>query len=263
MGLKNLAKMINNATKEKTFEERFLYELSEATSKNQKPRSPSRTFKPSSLGGCMRRMFFEVTGAEIDLSKPTDAGLVGINESGTDRHERIQKHIASMKEYGFNVDFVDVGDFVEEHKPHGTRVVEKMGMETKLFNDVLNLSFMCDGILKIDGIHYILEIKTEASFKWQGRNAPEEKHKYQAASYSVALGISKVLFLYENRDVCAKKAYLVEISQDERIERVYARIEEVNEHIRAERVPDVSEQDKKDCKYCPFTNSCKAIGGGF
>jgi len=225
MGLKNLAKIINNATKEKTFEERFIYELNETISRSQQPRQPSRTFKPSSLGGCMRRMFFEVTGAEVDKAKPADAGLVGINESGTDRHERLQKHIASMKEFGFNVEWVDVADFIEQHQPKGTRVVERKGMETKLFNEILNLSFMSDGIIKIDGVHYILEIKTEASFKWQGRIAPEEKHIFQAASYSVALGVSKVIFIYENRDVCAKKAYLIEITQEMKEERVYARIE--------------------------------------
>lgn len=263
MGLKDLAKLINRATKEKTLEEEFLYMLNETISRSQTPRQPSRTFKPSSLGGCMRRIFFEVTGADVDVSKPTDSGLVGINESGTDRHERIQGHIANMRASGWDVDWVDVEDFINEHQPRGTRVIEKIGMEVKLFNDILNMSFMCDGVIKYKGVHYILEIKTEASFKWQGRTQPEPKHVYQATCYSVALGLSRVLFIYENRDVTAKKAYIIEVSQQDKDERVYHRIETVNEYIRQEKAPPVSDDDRKDCKYCPFTVICQKVGETF
>jgi CRISPR/Cas system-associated exonuclease Cas4 (RecB family) len=255
VSIKNLAKLINNATKEKTLEEEFIYLLNETISRSQPFRLASKTFKPSSLGGCMRRIFFEVTGEEVDASNHHDPQLVGINESGTDRHERIQRHVASMKEYGYDVEWVDVEEFIKEFKPLGTRVIEKKGMETKLFNDVLNLSFMCDGVIKFKGIHYILEIKTEASFKWQTRSKPEEKHTYQAACYSAALGLSNVIFIYENRDVCAKKVYMHEVTQEDREDKVYCRIETINEFIRQEIVPEKT-TDTKECKYCPYLTAC-------
>lgn len=260
MGLKDLAKMVNNATKEKTLEEEFLYQLNDTISRTQTPRQPSKTFKPSSLGGCTRRIFFEVSGAEVDKAKPADANLVGINESGTDRHERIQTYITKMKEHGHDVEWIDVEDYLTQFPQTGTRVVEKKGMETKLYNEVLNLSFMCDGVIKFKGVYYIIEIKTEASFKWIARTKPEEKHTFQASSYSACLGISNIMFLYENRDVCGKKVYHVEITQEDREEKVFGRIEMVNEYIRQQIAPPVTEQDKKDCKYCPFTTICREVG---
>lgn len=256
MALKDLAKLIQNATKEKPIEQDFLFMLNDTISRSQKPRQPSQTYKPSSLGGCMRRLYFEVTGAEVDEVSPPDPSLVGINESGSARHEHIQKHIQLMKDYGYEVEWLDVEEYLKENPQPGTRVVEKKGMETKLFNDVLNLSFMCDGIIKVKGVHYILEIKTETSFKWQKRTEPEDKHLYQAASYSLALGVSQVLFLYENRDICAKKVFVVEITPQDREEKVMHRIETCNSYIQQNIVPDMTE-DERECRYCPFTEECR------
>jgi CRISPR/Cas system-associated exonuclease Cas4 (RecB family) len=259
MTIRDLAKLINSVTKEKTLEEEFLYLLNDTMSRSQKPRQPSKTFKPSSLGGCMRKSYYEVTGEEVDAYKMPDPGLVGINESGTDRHERLQRHIANMASLGHSVEWIDVEAFINEHRPYGTKVVERKGMEVKLYNEVLNLSFMSDGIIKYKGIYYILEIKTEASFKWQTRTAPENKHTYQAASYSVALGLSNVIFMYENRDVCAKKVYIVEITQEDREQKVYGRIETINDHIERNVVPAMTD-DRKECKYCSFTSVCAKDG---
>jgi hypothetical protein len=46
----------------------------------------------------------------------------------------------------------------------------------------------------------------------------------------------------------------------DREEKVFGRIEMVNEYIRQQIAPPVTDQDKKDCKYCPFTTVCKEVG---
>lgn len=254
-GFKNLAKMISQATRDKTPEQDFLYMLNEAIGRLDKEsgRLPSQSYKPSSMGGCLRNCFFQVVGARQDVKLKTDPQLVGMGQSGTARHEHIQTAIAQMKRLGYDVEWIDVAEFLKMRPVKGTIIKERKGMETKLYNELFNLSFMCDGIIKLHGRYYILEIKTEASFKFQGRTQPEQDHIIQASCYSLAIGINDVMFLYENRDVCAKKTFLVHVTEENRAEIVH-RIETSNSHIQSGTVPP-KETDK--CKYCQYTEECK------
>lgn len=254
-GFKNLAKLIANATKEKTPEQDFLYMLNEAIGRldRESSRPPSTSYKPSSLGGCLRNCYFQVIGAPQDIKLISEPQLVGMSESGTDRHERIQKAVVEMKRLGYDVEWIDVAEYLKVHRIKGTRVVERKGLETKLYNELLNLSFMCDGIIKLNGRYYILEIKTEVSFKYMGRVQPEEAHLIQAYCYSLALGIDAIIFLYENRDVCAKKAFTVYVTSENK-EKVVHLIETSNAHIQSGTVPP---KETSKCKYCKYTEECK------
>jgi CRISPR/Cas system-associated exonuclease Cas4 (RecB family) len=258
MALGGLAKMINKATKQMTPAEKFLYELNQTIVRGNEKRTPSKSFKPSSLGKCLRLNYFQIIGAEIDGKTDNSEGI-GITESGTDRHERLQKWVARMREIGYNCDYLDVEQFLKVHPVAGTRVVSKHGMETKCFNDTFNISFLCDGIIKFDDVYYILEIKTEASFKWQGQVQPFEDHIVQATTYSVCLGINKILFLYEERDLCRKKSFIVEVSDDMKESLVIGRIETVNNHIALNTVPPRTD-NQKDCTYCDYKKECGKWG---
>src|SRR5690606_11740101 len=138
MSLKNLAKLINQTTQEKTVEQEFLFQLNEAISRldGENSRPPSKSYKPSSLGGCMRNMYFQVIGAPLDPAGTTDASFVGICESGTDRHERIQTAITNMQRLGYDCEWIDVEEYLKVRPQTGTEVVSKQGMETKLKNTV-------------------------------------------------------------------------------------------------------------------------------
>lgn len=84
MSLKNLAKLINASNKEKTVEQEFLFQLNETISRlhMETGRKPSQSYKPSSLGGCMRNMFYQVTGTEQDANQKQEASGIGIMQSG-------------------------------------------------------------------------------------------------------------------------------------------------------------------------------------
>lgn len=261
MSLKNLAKMISQANKEKTPEQEFLFMLNQTISRlhQENKRQPSKSFKPSSLGGCWRRLAYEVSGAPMDKGEMEEASSVGILESGTDRHDRIQKSVMEMKRLGYECEWIDVEEYLKRRPVEGTSVVSKNGNETKLKNEVLNLSFMCDGIIKMNGKYYILEIKTEASFKFMSRADVVEMHKVQATCYSVGIGIDNVIFLYENRDVCSKKSFLYEVKPQDKQDRVIHVIETVNAYLEAETVPPKTKQNSH-CKYCPFKEQCSKDG---
>lgn len=257
---KSLAKLIAEKTKQKTPEQDFLHMLEEATVRvsQENSRKPSQWFKPSSLGGCLRNVYYQVSGAEVEPSDRS-ADNIGITQTGTARHDAIQKTIAEMKRLGYPIEWIEIEDYLKKRPQSGTIVVENKGMETKLYNEILNLSFLCDGIFTMYGVYYVLEIKTEASFKWQGRTDPEDNHITQAACYSATLGIDRVMYLYENRDLCKKKTMLYTVSDEDKFNRVIAPIEIVNAHIESDTIPSMTDK-KKFCNYCDYKNRCKRDG---
>jgi len=254
MALKDLTKMIQNAQKENEMDAQFLADLTIAIKRNnaKNSRKPSKYFKPSSIGGCRRNIFYQRTEKEQDPSSAS-MELVGMGESGTDRHERLQNHIMTMEDW----EWVDVEHFLKSRPDSGTKVVKKIGNEYKCFNEIHELSFLVDGILKHKktGQYIILEIKTEASFKWNKRFEPDPKHIDQATACHLALGISKLIFLYENRDFCNKKAFLVDVTQ-ELEDKVLATIRIINQHIELNTLPDKTNVIK-ECKYCNYKTACK------
>ena len=149
--LLNVLNLVDAAKEELPVEVQFLNDLKASIELQDRKqiRKPSTTYKPSSLH-CIRNMFYQVTGAE-QASDRASSELVGICESGTDRHEHIQKAVMAMKENGIDCEYVDVGDFVSlahcEGRLIDIEVISKQGNETKLFNKKLNMSFLCDGII--------------------------------------------------------------------------------------------------------------------
>ena len=184
--LKSVMRLIDSTAKSLPPEQQFLADLKksiEVTDLNGY-RKPSQTYKPSGMN-CIRSMYYQVVGKEV---KPTTSGymMIGICNSGTDTHVRMQTAIEGMKENGIDCEYIDVADFIKTRELNDLEIHEKHGMETKLYHKNLNMSFMTDGIIKYNGKYYILEIKTEASFKWQNRTGVDEKHYNQATAYSEA-----------------------------------------------------------------------------
>lgn len=269
MNLNDLAKMVNKANEKRNPAQELLQDFNKVVSMENKPTQPRANFKPSMLGGCLRRLYFCRIGEEVEYSLPTPE-LVGIGESGTDRHERIQGYLAKMNELeGFKWKWIDVGEYVKKYKPEGTRVIKQVGMETKLYNDIFDLSFMCDGVVQDTetGQYYIVEIKTETSFKYQSHDDIYADHEIQATCYSVALGIDKVIFIYENRDFCNKKVGYVEITDEMKQHNVVDRVEYVNNCIKENKIPHKSIlvntkvlNENKHCKWCDYKKSCRKWG---
>jgi CRISPR/Cas system-associated exonuclease Cas4 (RecB family) len=256
--LSRLRTLVKEATIEKSIEEQFLYELERTMEKFdlEERRQPSTTYKPSSLGGCLRNMYYQVTGTTQDVDSVTAAMMISIGESGTDRHERIQKWITRMNEAGYECEWVDVAAFIESRKPAGTIVKERKGMETKCYNEILNISFLCDGVVRYKGRYYIIEIKTEEHFKYVQHFDIHGPHVKQACTYSVCLGIDDIIFIYENRNLCQRKPYMLHVTDEMKNDNVIGIIETVEEHRRNFTLPPKTD-NTKDCNYCKYKKKCK------
>ena len=258
--LRSISRLIDMEVKDTPVAESFLSDLKATIERVEKDnkRTPSQTYKPSSLA-CIRNMYFQVVGATQD---PEVKGsiLIGIGESGTDRHERIQRAVSLMKDYNIDCEYVDVGEYVKEHKFEDIEVVKQSGFETKLFHKDLNMSFLCDGIIKYKGKYYILEIKTETSRKWYDREGVAEEHKNQATAYSLSLHLDDVIFVYECRDNCDKKAYMLHVT-DEMRQDLIGKISNCDSYVKnLIPPPKPKEASPKFCQYCNYKNECKKAG---
>lgn len=263
--LKALIKRENNGPK--TNEDialRFIDDLyltiKKVETKNSKP--GSRAFKPSSMK-CPRNMQYQIMGIEPE-TQLINPSMVRIGECGTDSHLRIQHWIAKMKEEGINCEYINVSDFVRSRNLADLEIVKEPTddeMETKLFNKKYNISFMCDGIIRYYNRYFIFEFKTESSFKFQPRKNYNEEHTAQICAYYLSLKIPDVLMLYENRDTCAHKAYIVSVDDNMVWENVLSKIEEVNSCIQLGTLATAYKD--KHCQYCNYANRCRKAGGGF
>lgn len=258
--LKNIFQLIDSAKNELPVEEDFLNNLKRSIEMDadKNSRKPSKSYKPSSMN-CIRNMYYQRIGQDQDEGL-TSYTIVGITNSGSDIHERIQKYVNGMKDNGIDCEYVDVAEFVKSRNLDYLNIVSKQGMETKLYHTVLNMSFLCDGIIKYKGKYYILELKTEASFKFQNRKGVDPKHYNQGISYSLAFGLNDVIFIYINRDFLDMKAYMFHVTQEMQ-EDVINKIFECDSYVDKLTVPPKPENaSPKMCQYCGYRIVCEKTG---
>ena len=255
--LRNLAQMVQNAQKNSvadSFVNDLIYTVEQY---NKTDYTPSQSFKPSGISGCERSLYYELKGIKPD-KESNGYELAGICESGTDRHDTIQQYVMGMEKYGIDCKWLDVAQYLHDTNIKDPVVVKQVGNETKLHSNKYNMNFMCDGLIEYKGEKYILEIKTESTHKFNMHNEPWPGHIQQATCYSMTLGIDKVIFLYENRDCCTKKAFLVTVTQS-MIQRIEDIINRVNKAVDTNVIPPRCEDCKK-CNYCKYKTQCKKDG---
>ena len=260
--LKSVLKLIDAVKEEIPVEQSFLNDLCRSIEMDAKAsqRLPSKTYKPSSMN-CIRNMFYQVTGHPQDESE-TSYALVGICNSGTDIHKRVQDAVLQMKKYGMDCEYINVADFVRTRNLEYLTIVSEPNptvgdYETKLYHNNLKLSFLCDGIIKYKDKYYILELKTESAYKWQSRTGVDPKHFAQGTSYSIAFNIPNVIFVYISRDVLSMKSYMF-TPTDEMKEELLGKISECDNYVKKNTLPPIPENISKSvCEYCNYRASCK------
>jgi len=258
--LKSVMRLLDDVNIEPAVQESFLYDLKKSIEKTEykNRRLPSQTYKPSSMN-CLRVMYYQIKGVEPTEDVPSYS-TIGICNSGSDIHQRIQQAVLDMKDNGIDCEYINVADYVRSRGLDYLDIVkepdfEHRDYETKLFHKTLNMSFLCDGIIKYRGKYYILELKTEASFKFNGRGDVDPKHHNQGTAYSLAFGIDDVIFVYINRDLLDMKSYMFHVTDDMR-NTLVAKINECDSYIQSNKVPPKPDMSAKICNYCPYKGRC-------
>ena len=258
--LKNVCRLIESAKKTLPPEQDFLDDLKRSIeiTANKDSRLPSKTYKPSGMN-CIRASYYQIMGIQPDEGS-TSYSLVGICNSGTDIHVRIQTAISLMCLNGMDCYYMDVAEYVKSRELEDLEIVSQNGMETKLFHKKYNMSFMCDGIIKYKGHYYILELKTESSYKFINRKSVDKSHEHQATAYSLAFGIDQVIFVYINRDVLDMKAFMFTVTGDMK-ESLIGYIEECDGYVERQIAPPKPDDiQKKACSYCSYKTQCRKDG---
>ena len=69
------------------------------------------------------------------------------------------------------------------------------------------------------------------------------------------------MFLYENRDNCDKKAFVLEVTDDMKYDYIISKIEECDRYVKR-LIPPPKPEDvsKKTCQYCNYKTSCRKVG---
>ena len=255
--LNNIIKMVEEASSSSPVEKQFISDLNFSIEKSSSSENhtPSRTFKPSSIGNCSRSIYYQLIGAEQDREQRSSATLIGILENGTDRHIRIQKAREKMRVNGIDCDYIDVETFINERELQDEiTVVSKEGMETKCFSPKYNVSFLTDGIIRYKGKYYILEIKTMNAQKFIESRSAREEHKAQGILYCILFHLHSVMYLYEERNGLQKKAFLLEVSEDMKNELIQ-KMQYITECVKNKTPPDIPEEKK--CTYCSYMSICQ------
>ena len=258
--LKSICRSIDQANDNLPPAQSFLTDLKKSIemSADEGRRKPSQTYKPSSMK-CIRNMYYQRAGAEPDVELSSYCS-VGICNSGSDIHIRIQTAVENMKKHGIDCEYIDVAEYVNNRNLDYLEIVSKSGMETKLFHKTLNMSFMCDGIIRYNHHYYILEIKTEASFKWSTRTDTDPAHYNQGTAYSVAFQLPEVMFLYINRDILDMKAYIF-VPTNEMKENLVGTIEDCEGYVNRMICPPKPEDLPRNvCNYCSYKTQCRKDG---
>ena len=262
MGLASLIKVAQGKNASNvSFEDSFLKEYEAAVRKKEleeRQVAPSDYIRPSSMYGCERMIFFQRIHSGSLNGEQSDVPLIEICQSGTDRHLDIQHIVERMD----GVECLDLEEVVKEAQQKGIKT-EFVGWnedrtEARCKNDELKIFFQPDGVIKFQGKEVIFEIKTESTYQHSNRYEPKEDHKYQATCYGMGLGIDYVLFFYEDRNFCGKKAYLWKIT-DEMKATVLSKIQRVTKALELGTPP---EKDESKCTYCMYKHECKLADAG-
>lgn len=258
--LKNVMRLLEVAKDTLPPEQDFLNDLKRSIELNadKDQRLPSKTYKPSGMN-CIRASYYQITGVQPDQAN-SNYTIVGICNSGSDIHVRIQQAVEQMKNNGMDCEFISVPDFIKQRNLDYLTVVSNTVTETKLYHKKYNMSFMCDGIIKYKSHYYILELKTESSFKFLNRKDVDPSHYNQAIAYSLAFGLDQVIFVYINRDVLDMKAFMFNVTGEMK-EGLVGYIEDCDGYVNRKIVPPKPENVlKKACSYCIYKTQCKKDG---
>ena len=264
MSRRKLISMIDASSKGLPANKKFLADVQSAIVRVRQKNSwkPSKWYKPSSLA-CLRNMYFTRMGAEQDITGE-EYTSIGMADTGTRRHEAIQEVLESMKELGYDWEYVNVAEYVEKKQLQGKckNIIVKgqVGAETHLFDSTLQTSFRCDGIIRrlSTNEYYIFEFKNQVSFKARDKKNVDEAHHNQVICYCTSLDLDKAFVLYENRDTCELECPVVFEVTEQMKQGLVSMIMECEGYVERMIAPPKPE-DTSACKWCKYKGICRKV----
>ena len=172
-------------------------------------RPKPKAFAPSAIR-CKRKSWFRLRGAAADKLPEPDAVMDFTAMIGTAIHKYVQSKLSKA----LGAEWIEVEDYLREFPIPYKYSLTKTKYETQVSISDPPIKFACDGIIKIRGVYYLLEIKSSDYESWRNLAVSKEHHLDQIETYSTILNIPHVLTLYVDRVYGGMKAYEHTISED-------------------------------------------------
>ena len=217
-------------------------------------KKPSQTIAPSSVR-CERKTWFRLRGVEPDKNKKPDLITQHTADMGTAIHELIQ---ARLSRY-LGDDWIDVDDYLNNHASEHSYSTEKYGFETRIEFFDIPIRFSCDGILRIDGNYYLLEIKSSDTNSFSELMDVKDEHIDQVKCYCSLLDINNALVLYVDRLYGDMKCYEVEFKHYEKSE-VISNLKRLQQYADSRLAPEGLPRGDKWCGMCVYSRRCEQYG---
>lgn len=209
------------------------------------------TFAPSSMR-CKRKSWFRLRGVKPDIIQEPDLTMDHTATVGTALHERIQ----SILSEALGEDWISVEDYLKEFPIPYKYTLTKHGYETKVSIDDPPINFSCDGIIRIRGCYYLLEIKSSEYESWKSLTETKPHHMEQIKTYATILDIPRVLTLYIDRQYGRVKSFEFSVSGEEmtaiKQDMVY-----VQQMVKANLAPEKLPTGDYVCSNCEYKLKCK------
>lgn len=222
----------------------------------ERARISSRTFAPSSFR-CPRKSWFRLRGVAKDTASRIDKVLEFAAEIGTARHAVIQQNLKTL----LKDDWLSVTEFLQAHPIPYEYFTEESGLETKISIVSPPVTFACDGIIRFNNKIYLLEIKTCDRASWEKLTCPKAVHIDQIKCYSTLLGISDVIFIYEDRQYGEHKVFeihIAEFEQDDVLQQMNDIMQAVEDHLAPDKVSGA--WSDYICINCEYLKVCHEWG---
>lgn len=230
----------------------------EIIAKNEKPKH--KTFAPSQMR-CDRVSWFRLRGTQPDKVKTPDRGLTFTADIGTACHEIIQKRLSSY----LGEDWIPVPEWVSMNPT----LFESydMDIDSKGYESMISLKhpypvrFACDGIIRLNGKVYLLEIKTAEFSSLQNLTSPKSKHIDQIKCYATLLHIPNVIFFYIDRQYGDTKCFELTVTDHDQFQ-LKSRMDDILELVEANIAPEGLPVGDPDCtpNMCPYYKVCREWG---
>lgn len=215
-----------------------------------------KTFAPSSFR-CKRLNWFRLRGVQPDRIEEVDPVLDFSAKIGESCHRLIQSRLQKSLED----DWISVEQHFRECPPDFSYTLEANGFET--FVNVIDppVRFACDGIIRIKGKKYLLEIKSSEYASFNDLTQPKPYHVEQVKCYASLLNISDVLMIYIDRQYGTIKCFELNIPLSD-MQKVREDMKLVQKAVKDNLAPERLPRGDRWCSsnMCPYYKVCNQWG---
>ena len=217
---------------------------------------PSRSFAPSSIR-CKRQQWFRLRGTKPDVVKAPDVTLDFIASVGTHCHEEVQERLSRY----LGSSWLDVESYLKRNPPKYEYSLKKNGYETLVKVENPPVKFSCDGLVEVDGVVYLLEIKTSEANSMRSLASPKAEHLDQISCYCTLLNVDDAIVLYQDRQYGSLKCFTYHLKDVDKL-RIVNVFEEVQDRVSRNMIPEALPAGDKWCNssYCRYYKTCKKWG---